>query len=82
MKEIEVYVKGLDIDFEKAKAVVNALVKGEIVAWSDGVRNYPDVCCECGGKPGWMTYGETRGNVKIKINKFVFYVLSDEEAER
>jgi len=79
MKEIVVKVEGIDLDFEKAKAIVDVLVGGALISWSDGKRSYPDV--KCGDKPGWISYGETRSNVKIKINNFTFYVFSDEEAE-
>ncbi len=81
MKVIRVRVEGVELDFEKAKAIADMLVRGTLIAWSDGVRHYPDVRCECGGKPGWMAYGETRGNVKVEIDGYTFYYLCDEEAE-
>ncbi len=79
MREIVVDVRGIDLDFEKAKAIADVLVGGTLISWSDGRRSYPEV--SCGDKPGWISYGETRGNVKVKINNFTFYYLSDEEAE-
>ncbi|ADB57819.1 AF1514 family protein [Archaeoglobus profundus] len=82
MKEVKVKIEGLELDFEKAKAIADILVGGTLIAWSDGKRSYPDVvCCSIDDKPGWMVYGETRGNVKVEINNYTFYYLSDEEAE-
>jgi len=73
MKVVKVKVEGIDLDFEKAKGIADLLTNGVLVAWSDGKRHYPEVCCVCGDKPGWMAYGETRGNVRVEVNEFVFY---------
>ncbi|WP_456327422.1 AF1514 family protein [Archaeoglobus sp.] len=81
MKEIKVRIEGIKLNFEKAKAIADILAEGTLIAWSDGEKHYPDVCCMCGDKPGWMVYGESRGNVKVEIDGYVFYYLSDERAE-
>ncbi len=74
MRVVRINIEGIDIDFEKAKKIADAVASGMLVAWSDGKRNYPDVTCICGDKPGWMAYGETRGNLRVEINNvFVFY---------
>jgi hypothetical protein len=73
MRIVKVKVEGVDLDFEKAKSIADLLTNGVPVAWSDGKRHYPEVCCVCGDKPGWMAYGETRGNVRVEVNEFVFY---------
>ncbi len=77
MKIVRVKVEGLDLNFERAKAIADVLTNGDLISWSDGKRHYPDVCCVCGDKPGWMAYGESRGNVRVEVNNYVFYYLSE-----
>ena len=74
MRTIKIKVEGMDLDFEKARKIADAVAEGMLIAWSDGERSYPEVCCVCNDMPGWMAYGETRGDLKIEINeKFIFY---------
>ena len=82
IKEIDVSVQGVALDYDAARILAGALAEkaaGEtmLVAWFDGKNNvgYPDVQECTGDKPGWRAYAESHGaNLGVNINggEFIF----------
>lgn len=81
MREVEVNVQGVSLDYAAARAVAQPLAEkaaGEVmlVAWFDGKagKGHPDAR-ECTGKPGWLAYAESHGgDIQVNVNhhEFVF----------
>lgn len=77
MKNIELSIVGMEIDFELVRAVAEILaLKGNeyatLVSWNDREKNiHSPQClkCEIKGDPGWEVYGRNHeGRLRISIN--------------
>lgn len=82
IREIDVSVRGVALDYATAHAIADVLSKkvardAMLVAWFDGKNDvgYPAVQECTGDKPGWLAYAESHGgNLGVNINggEFVF----------
>ncbi len=88
MREVEVSVHGVALDYAAARAVAQSLAEkandeAMLVAWFDGKTGagHPEVHECTGNKPGWLAYAESHGgNLRVNINdhEFVFIFVSTE----
>lgn len=85
IKEIDVSVQGLSLDYNTAHALASkAAGVAMLVAWYGGKNNagYPEVQECTGNKPGWLAYAESHGaNLAVNINsgEFIFVFVSELE---
>ncbi|MDH3347973.1 MAG: AF1514 family protein [Desulfobulbaceae bacterium] len=77
MKEINLTISGLELDFDTARAMATTLAEQDdqetmLVAWYDESTNNHSPCCvkcQIGDTPGWEVYGRNHGGrLRIDIN--------------
>ena len=77
MVHIDIYVNGVELDFDFAEQLAEQIVERVLddpmqICWHDKDRNLHSpagVMCEIHGKPGWEVYGENHGGkYRISIN--------------
>jgi len=85
MRTFDTTVEGPDVDFIAARKSANQIASRHmmepfLISWYDGATRtgHPDVP-ECTGKPGWLTYGESRGGcLTVNVNEGRFGLIYTE----